>query len=101
MLGTSRTPQKDFLIVEVDVSDGISPLSTLVVHSVDFDDWDDMYASIQKGLVANSLSWPTDLLKSYKRSKKLNYSLVKHPSDLKNDQDSARRWAIAIERKLK
>ena len=101
MLGTSRTPQKDFLIVEVDVSDGISPLSTLVVHSVDMDDWDDIYISIKKGLVANSLSWPTDLLMSYKRSKKLNYSLVKHPSDLKNDQDSARRWAIAIERKLK
>lgn len=101
MLGTRIAPQKDFFIVEVDVSDGISPLSTLVVHSVDIDDWDNIYASIKNGLVANSLSWPTDLLKSYKRSKKLNYSLVKHPSDLKNDQDSARRWAIAIERKLK
>ncbi len=95
-----RSPIKNFVLLEVDVSDGIAPLSTLILYSWDPNAWYDIHKSIQKELVASSLKWPIELLDALEKSGKLSYRLMKHPTDLKNDESSARRWARAVSKKL-
>lgn len=98
--GDRLTPRKNFVLIEVDVSDGIAPLSSLIVYSWDSSNWYKISQFITKKLVANSLKWPIGLLDALQGPMKLGYRVMNHPSDLKNDKDSAKRWAKAVSNKL-
>lgn len=95
---------KDFIILEVDVSDGISPLSTLILPAFDENEWQKIYESIRYELVKNSLKWPKSHLSSICQRTGRNYRTAIHPkSDLlsmEDDRAAVSSWTRNIYSKL-
>ena len=50
---------KKFVILEIDTSDNLKPLSTLIVKISDTDSWNSYFPTFQKQVVKRSLRWPT------------------------------------------
>ena len=50
---------KRFVILEIDTSDNLKPLSTLIVKISDTDSWNSYFPTFQKQVVKRSLRWPT------------------------------------------
>ena len=50
---------KKFVILEIDTSDNLKPLSTLIVKISDTDTWNSYFPTFRKQIVKRSLRWPT------------------------------------------
>ncbi|MFV5501102.1 Tn7-like element transposition protein TnsE [Acinetobacter towneri] len=50
---------KRFVILEIDTSDNLKPLSTLIVKISNTDSWNSYFPTFQKQVVKRSLRWPT------------------------------------------
>ena len=50
---------KKFVILEIDTSDNLKPLSTLIVKISDTDAWNTHFPTFRKQIVKRSLRWPT------------------------------------------
>lgn len=50
---------KKFVILEIDTSDNLKPLSTLIVKISDTDSWSSYFPTFRKQIVKRSLRWPT------------------------------------------
>jgi hypothetical protein len=101
----TRRMEKKFIILEVDVSDGISPLSTLILPSFDEKEWPIIYESIRRELVKNSLKWPKKHLVSICKKVDKKYKTAIHPkSDLlleeEDDHNAVDSWSRNIYTKL-
>ncbi len=52
----------EFVLLEVDTSDGIKMLSTKLIFTPTQYDWIENFLQIRKGVVTKSIAWPNDLL---------------------------------------
>lgn len=100
-----RGHSKDFIVLEVDVSDGISPLSTLILPAFNEQEWPRIYESIRYELVKNSLKWPKSHLSMICRRTGREYRTAIHPkSDLlsttEDDREAVSSWTRHILSKL-
>jgi hypothetical protein len=100
-----RGHSKDFIVLEVDVSDGISPLSTLILPAFNEQEWPRIYESIRYELVKNSLKWPKSHLSMMCRRTGREYRTAIHPkSDLlsttEDDREAVSSWTRHILSKL-
>lgn len=100
-----RGHSEDFIILEVDVSDGISPLSTLILPAFNEKEWPRCYGSIRYQLVKNSLKWPKSHLSAVCLKTGRKYRTAMHPkSDFllttEDDQAAVSSWARNILSKL-
>lgn len=50
---------KKFVILEIDTSDNLKPLSTLIIKISDTDSWNSHFPTFRKQVVKRSLRWPT------------------------------------------
>ncbi|MBU3086425.1 MULTISPECIES: Tn7-like element transposition protein TnsE [Acinetobacter] len=50
---------KKFVILEIDTSDNLKPLSTLIIKISDTDAWNAHFPTFQKQVIKRSLRWPT------------------------------------------
>lgn len=57
-----RRNGSEFVLLEVDASDGVKMLSTKVLTGVDSETWRNDFERIRRGVVKNSLNWPNGLL---------------------------------------
>jgi hypothetical protein len=53
---------REFVLLEVDASDGVKMLSTKVLTGVDSETWQSDFDRIRRGVVKSSLNWPNGLL---------------------------------------
>ncbi|MCO5746119.1 Tn7-like element transposition protein TnsE, partial [Citrobacter freundii] len=51
----------EFVLLEVDASDGVKMLSTKVLSGVDSETWRNDFEKIRRGVVKSSLNWPNSL----------------------------------------
>ena len=70
----------EFVLLEVDASDGLKMLSTKVLSGVDSEIWRSDLERIRRGVVKSSLNWPNDLL--YRLYGKEGHRGVNHPKGL-------------------
>ena len=87
---------KDFLLIELDTSDGIKSISTKLIH-LTTDDWKIHLDDIKKHLVAKSLSWPNMLFDNVFGMH--SHIHIVHPRFSPNGSDSSesiRNWATRI-----
>lgn len=56
-----RRGGRDFVLLEVDASDGVKMLSTKVLTGVDSETWRNDFERIRRGVVKSSLNWPNSL----------------------------------------
>ncbi|MEZ2624998.1 Tn7-like element transposition protein TnsE [Paenalcaligenes hominis] len=57
-----RRNGSEFVLLEVDASDGVKMLSTKVLTGVDREAWRNDFEKIRRGVVKSSLNWPNGLL---------------------------------------
>lgn len=50
---------KKFVILEIDTSDNLKPLSTLILKISDTDTWNSYFPTFRKQIIKRSLRWPT------------------------------------------
>ena len=86
--------QKQFIILEVDTSDNLKPLSTQVLCLNTLDSWSKDFKDIQKLIIKHSLQWPS---KRFISKIAINNWQLNHPrSDKRNQKisgDIIREWA--------
>lgn len=70
----------EFVLLEVDASDGVKMLSTKVLTGVDRETWRSDFERIRRGVVKSSLNWPNGLLD--KLYGKEGHRGVNHPKGL-------------------
>ncbi|AKX47328.1 transcriptional antiterminator [Thiopseudomonas alkaliphila] len=70
----------EFILLEVDASDGVKMLSTKVLIGVNRETWQSDFERIRRGIVRNSLNWPNGLL--YQLYGKEGNRGVNHPKGL-------------------
>src|SRR5699024_12733816 len=51
----------EFVLLEVDASDGVKMLSTKVLSGVDSETWRNEFEKIRRGVIKSSLNWPNSL----------------------------------------
>ncbi|WP_162690215.1 Tn7-like element transposition protein TnsE [Marinomonas primoryensis] len=96
---------KEYILLEVDVSDGISPLSTLILPAFESADWPIIYKKIREELVRNSLSWPTEHLNYICKKTYRSHLSAQHPraNEMEatcDDTIAVASWARNILRRL-
>ena len=80
-----------YSILEVDISDGVKSISTLIVKKNNPKDWDENFQEIIKKIVVGSLNWPRKLL-----MQKYLVSFVNHPSILTRHNEYIKTWQDRI-----
>lgn len=80
-----------YSILEVDISDGVKSISTLIVKKNNPKDWDENFQEIIKKIVVGSLNWPRKLL-----MQKYLVSFVNHPSILTHHNEYIKTWQDRI-----
>lgn len=91
----------DFLLIELDTSDGVKSISTKLIY-LTTDDWKIYLDKIKTHLVAKSLSWPNDLFDDVFGANA--HTHIVHPrfSSQENDSSEAvNNWAVRIMNGLK
>ena len=91
----------DFLLIELDTSDGIKSISTKLIH-LTTDDWKIHLEEIKTHLVSKSLSWPNDLFDDVFGTNA--YTHIVHPRFASSGDDSSEavnNWAGRIINALK
>ena len=91
----------DFLLIELDTSDGVKSISTKLIY-LTTDDWKIYLDKIKTHLVAKSLSWPNDLFDDVFGANA--HTHIVHPrfSSQGNDSSEAvNNWAVRIMNVLK
>jgi hypothetical protein len=87
---------KDFLLIELDTSDGIKSISTKLIH-LTTDDWKFYLDDIKKHLVAKSLSWPNELFNDVFGENSHTYIIHPRFSLQENcSRESVNNWAMII-----
>lgn len=87
---------KDFLLIELDTSDGIKSISTKLIH-LTTDDWKFYLDDIKKHLVAKSLSWPNELFNDVFGENSHTYIIHPRFSVQENCSiESVKNWAMRI-----
>lgn len=87
---------KDFLLIELDTSDGIKSISTKLIH-LTTDDWKFYLDDIKKHLVAKSLSWPNELFNDVFGENSHTYIIHPRFSLQENcSTESVNNWAMRI-----
>ena len=87
---------KDFLLIELDTSDGIKSISTKLIH-LTTDDWKFYLDDIKKHLVAKSLSWPNELFNDVFGENSHTYIIHPRFSVQENCSiESVNNWAMRI-----
>jgi len=92
---------KDFLLIELDTSDGIKSISTKLIY-LTTDDWKIHIDDIKKHLVAKSLSWPNELFDDVFGEDAHTYII--HPrlsAQEKKSTESINNWATRVINGLK
>ncbi len=86
-----RRNGSEFVLLEVDASDGVKMLSTKVLTGVDGETWRSDFDRIRRGVVKSSLNWPNGLLDQLYG--KDGHRGVNHPRKLlSNREDFIYRW---------
>jgi hypothetical protein len=90
---------RDFILLEVDASDGVKMLSTKVLTGVDRETWRSDFERIRSGVVRASLNWPNGLFDIlYGRD---GHRGVNHPKglgDLEVAKEDIEGWAERVMR---
>ncbi len=87
---------KDFLLIELDTSDGIKSISTKLIH-LTTDDWKVYLDDIKKHLVAKSLSWPNQLFNDlFGENSHIHIVHPRFPTQESGSSDSVSNWAVRI-----
>ncbi|MDE2420568.1 MAG: hypothetical protein KGO49_05245 [Gammaproteobacteria bacterium] len=86
----------DFLLIELDTSDGIKSISTKLVY-LTLDDWKIYLDDIKKHLVAKSLSWPNVIFDEVFGSNAHTHIVhPRHSSSESDSSESVNSWANRI-----
>uniref|UniRef100_UPI00402B05A4 TnsE, Tn7 transposition protein n=1 Tax=Thiopseudomonas alkaliphila TaxID=1697053 RepID=UPI00402B05A4 len=91
----------EFILLEVDASDGVKMLSTKVLIGVNRETWQSDFERIRRGIVRNSLNWPNGLL--YQLYGKEGNRGVNHPkglSELEVSREDMEGWGERLIREL-
>lgn len=91
--------RRSFVILEIDTSDNLKAVSTLVLGVEDFADWSGSVPNILKQVVKNSLRWPTEeSLAGFGSVDYLNHP--KHLVELTESDDEFKGWLGRLEKHL-
>lgn len=91
----------DFLLIELDTSDGVKSISTKLIY-LTTDDWKIYLDKIKTHLVAKSLSWPNDLFDDVFGANA--HTHIVHPrfsSQGNESSEAVNNWAVRIMNELK
>jgi len=92
-----------FHILEVDTSDAVNSLSTLLLRFKSKDNWDDQIVKLEKALMKNSLHWPNSVLEEL--CEKNEFTGIPHPKTKSTDKGllesaSVARWAARFRSRM-
>lgn len=87
------------MILEIDMSDNLRPLSTLIVQVHDLNKWNHNFEGFSKKIVKNSLRWPSiESLQDFGVGYTLNHP--KHLVELTESDDEFQGWLQRLEKVL-
>lgn len=88
-----------YAILEIDTSDNVKPLSTLIVQIHNLNKWNNNFEEFSKKIVKNSLRWPSiESLQDFGVPYTLNHP--KHLVELTESDDEFNGWLQRLERML-
>ncbi|WP_258553920.1 Tn7-like element transposition protein TnsE [Oligella ureolytica] len=94
-----RRNGSEFVLLEVDTSDGVKMLSTKVLIGVDGETWRSDFERIRRGVVKSSLNWPNGLFDQLYGKER--YRGVNHPNglgELQVSREDMEGWAERVVR---
>ena len=89
---------QNFVVLEVDTSDDLRPLSTLIIQIESPQEWSNNFDNVPKQIVKNSLRWPIVSLQKLGTVNTLNHP--KHLVELTETDDEFKGWLQRLEKQL-